>query len=542
MITKEEWKSFRGSQKTPDHVMLSINGDACHEMAVTWRTSTDIDSGYVNFRETGTEKWETEYAKTEQFDSDMDNSNIFWTHIKSLKPDTCYEYSCGNEDFRSDVYSFKTAPENLEKFEFLCLSDIQGGGHTPPADYTVLNEFVKSILKKHPNIRFILTSGDNTNCGQTDIQWTGLLNGMKGIMEYIPFMMSMGNHDDMGFSNYFTGEGKYYSEKAEYFSKQFKGSYPDNGPEDWKTANYSFDYGNAHFNAIGISGPEFVNDWLIEDTAKSDKTWKFGSHHFPVCYAGSDLECEDSYPMMMEGMEKFDVMFSGHEHCYSRSYPRRNENLYDNPSQGTVFYNLGSGHRNPAVMLAMPKLWNTVWYAHEEELSMYAIASIDGNKLTLTSYIEDGRIVDKCVINKDNDTIEPVSKAPVFTSTRMMFKGADLGLCARITPCEKIDGEWLVPVAILFRYIGFGADCEKDKVIIKAYKHTAEFTLGSKEVKTDRGVMEMKTAVRRIHENQLYVPVGGICSAFNMRCNYYTRNNILSFEHESEEKPVPYQP
>ena len=542
MMTREEWKKFRGSQKTPDHVMLSINGDACRSMAVTWRTSTDIDSGYVNYRKKGTSEWKTEYAVSERFDSDMDNSNIFWANIGGLTPDTQYEYTCGNDEFRSEICCFTTSPENLDKFKFLCLADIQGGGHTPPADYTVLNVFLKDVLKKHPDIRFILTAGDNTNCGQTDVQWTGLLDGMKGIMDRIPFMMAMGNHDDMGFANYFTGEGKYYSEKAEYFSKQFKGSYPYNGPEDWKTANYSFDYGNAHFNAIGISGPEFVNDWLIKDTAKSDKTWKFGSHHFPICYAGSDLACDDSYPMMMEGMEKFDVMFSGHEHCYSRSYPRRNENLYDNPSEGTIFYNLGSGHRNPPGTLAMPKLWNAAWYAHEEELSMYAIAEVDGEKLTLTSFVEDGRVVDRCVIDKKKDSIEPISRAPVFSSTRMMFKGADPGLCIRTTPCEKVDGEWLVPAAILFRYIGFGADCDEGKVIIHAYKHSAEFSLDSDVALTDRGEIKMKTAVRKIHSNQLYVPVGGICEAFNMRCNYYSRNNILSFELESQDKPVPYQP
>ena len=37
----------------------------------------------------------------------------------------------------------------------------------------------KETLKKHPDVRFILTAGDNTNCGQTDIQWTGLLEGLK---------------------------------------------------------------------------------------------------------------------------------------------------------------------------------------------------------------------------------------------------------------------------------------------------------------------------------------------------------------------------
>ncbi|MBR3835346.1 MAG: fibronectin type III domain-containing protein [Clostridia bacterium] len=542
MISREEWKSIRGSQKNPDHIMLSIKGNPETSMTVTWRTCTEIDCGYALCREAGTDKWIRFDAVMGEFESDMDSSHIFWADMTGLKPDTRYEYNVGNDEYRSECYDFSTVPENLEDFEFICFSDVQTGGPIPPADYSGFNSFLKETLRKHPDVRFILTAGDNTNCGQTDIQWTGSLEGYKGVMEHIPLMMSMGNHDDMGFRNYFTFEGKYYSEKAEFFSNQFRGTYADNGPEEWKTANYSFDFGNAHFTAIGISGPEDVNEWLIRDTDASDKTWKFGSYHFPVCYTGSDLSCDDAYPMMMEGMEKFDIMFSGHEHCFSRSFPRRNENLYDKPSEGTVFYNLGSSNRNPSRMLAIPKLWNTAWYPHEEELSMYAIAHVEKNKLTLTSYLEDGRIADRCVIDKENDCIEPIALAPLYHEPRIMFKGADLGLCARTTPGESIDGVWYVPAAILFRCIGAEAELGEGTVYIEAYRHNVKFTLGSDIAVTDRGEYKMNGKVVRLHRDQLYVPVDGICKAFDMRFNYYTRNNILSFELESQEKHVPFQP
>lgn len=542
MITKDEWKQFRGSKKYPDHIMLSINGNAENSMTVTWRTDAEIIDGCVYYRKSGSNNWLIVNAENSKFDSDMDSSMIHWAHICNLNPNTEYEYTCGNSTYRSDIFSFKTAEENLENFEFLCLSDIQHGAAEPPADYSALNGIVKEILRLHPNVRFILTAGDNTNCGQTDIQWTGLLDGMKGIIEHLPFMMALGNHDDMGFENYFDYSNKYYSEKAEYFSKQFCGSYPYNGPEDWKTANYAFDYGNSHFCVIGTSGPEYINKWLIENTAASDKTWKFGAHHFPICYQGSDLACEDSYPMMMEGMEKFDIMFSGHEHCFSRSYPRRNENLFDKPSQGTIFYNMGSGHRNPCRLLVTPKLWNCAYYPHEEELSMYTIVKVQGNKATLTSYLEGDRIVDECIIDKENDTVYPIALAPVFSATRLMFKGADLGISTRTLPCENINGTWYVPVLALLRYIGFDPEVGKGTVKCNAYGHTATFTESSRTVLIDDGSFEMEFETKRLHRDQLYVPAQGICRAFSMRFSYFERNNILSFEHESEHDPVPFQP
>lgn len=53
MITDEEWKYIRGSQKRPDHIMLSINGDPTVSMTVTWRTCNEIKSRYALFRRTG---------------------------------------------------------------------------------------------------------------------------------------------------------------------------------------------------------------------------------------------------------------------------------------------------------------------------------------------------------------------------------------------------------------------------------------------------------------------------------------------------------
>ena len=44
-------KPVRGSASMPDHIMLSISDDAKTTMTVTWRTSTDINSGYVLCRE-----------------------------------------------------------------------------------------------------------------------------------------------------------------------------------------------------------------------------------------------------------------------------------------------------------------------------------------------------------------------------------------------------------------------------------------------------------------------------------------------------------
>ncbi len=541
MITKEEWKKIRGSSPTPDQIMLSIKGNASSSMAIRWRTDISVNEGFALYREKGTEKWLKTDAEKHYFETDMDESHFFFAHLKGLKPDTYYEYTCGYE-LRSDIFTFKTAKENLTKFSFLCISDIQAGDAEPPADYSVLNEVLKKTLKEHPECDFILTAGDNTNCGQTDIQWTGLFEGLKGIIEEIPIMFCMGNHDDMGFSSYFTKEDKYYSEHATYFTNQLWGSYEHNGPEDWIIANHAFDYGNAHFCITGTSGYEEMNSWLIEQAEKSDKIWKFAVHHFPVNYAGPGIECDDTYPAMRDGMDKFDIVLSGHEHSFARSYPRRKEGIFDKPSQGTIHYNLGSSHRNPPGTRVIPKVWNAKTYCHEEELSMFTIVDIDGNKCTLTAFVEDGRTVDICTVDKNNDTITPVDPAPVYNRPRLKFKGYDLGLCTEGTLPQNIDGIWYIPIGQIINFIGGDVIREKGKITIKVYNRTSTFTENSKTVLTQNGEYEMDAPCLRLNQNQLYAPMHGFCKNLRMQPYYYEHNNFITIESEVQDHPIPEQP
>lgn len=535
-------KPIRGSQKQPDHIFISIADDAKTTMNVTWRTSTDVENGYVLYREDGTDETSRCDAYSEVFESDIDISNMYWAKLTGLKAGTKYFYTCGDDENRSEEFYFKTEPEKLEKFKFICVSDQQKGDPHDCPDYSYFNYVLKETLKKHPDARFILTGGDNTDCGQQEVQWNGAFSGLKGIVEHIPFMMTLGNHDNRGFQDYKNGIGRYYSEPAEFFGKQFKGSYADNGPENWKTENYTFDYGNAHFMVIGVNGPEEVNEWMINDLKNCDKQWKIGSYHFPICYSGSDCQNYDAYPVMREGFEMLDLVFSGHEHNFSRSFPMKNEELFERPSQGTVHYMLGNSNKNPPGTRALAKVWHSAFYTQEEDVSVIAVVEIEGGKMTLTSTIfEDGRIVDKCTIDKDKDEITPYAVVPKYNRTRMMFKGAQLGLCQYETPCRELDGVWYAPLGVLIGYIGGSVIKEKGKITLEVYGRRAEFFENSDVAVTDRGEVKLECAVKRLDRDQLYMPASA-CEVFDMRWAYAKRNNFISFEHESEDKPITEQP
>lgn len=537
-------KPARGSTQNPDHIFISIKGDAKTSMTVTWRTSVDVTSGYAIVREDGktdTVKYE---ATTGYFKSDIDESNMFWADMVNLKPGTKYFYTVGNDEFRSEEYFFTTEEENAESFKFMCVSDQQKGEPHDLPDYSYFTKVLKTVLEENPDIKFILTAGDNTDCGQHEVQWNGAFSGLKGVVEYIPFMMTVGNHDNRGFKDYKNHIGRYYAEPAEFFCKQFKGSYPFNGPEGWETENYSFSYGNAHFNIISVNEPERVNDWLIKDIGATDRVWKFGSYHFPMYYAGPELSNDDGYPMMREGIEMLDVLFAGHEHNFARTFPIKNEQLFDKPSQGTIHYELGNSDCNPPGTMSCHKVWHAAHYPCEEQISTVAIVEVFKDKVILTSkVVEDGRVIDQCIIDKKNDTIYPIALAPIFKRrTRTFYKGLGLGLSEREQIPEFKDGMWFSPLAVLFTAVGADVIKEEGKVTLGIYGKTATFTEGSNIAVTNDGEVTLPAPVYRGENSQLYIPLDAIIPCFNMKWNYAERNNYLSIEHVDEAIPMTKQP
>ena len=540
----ERQPNYRLAKPEPDHIMLSINGDPRHTMTVTWRTSAEIENGYLEFYERGGERFRAE-AVTKVFKSDINTSHIHFAKAENLKSGTRYYYTCGNDSIRSEEYYFDTQEDDLTHFKFIAISDHQKDDDHYNPDYSMLNEFLKKVLALHPDVKFILTAGDNTNNGQHEIQWNAMFEGMRGIIEHLPYMMTCGNHDNRGFEIYFPEEvNRYYAEPAEFFNTQLEYSYPKNGPDGWQTENYSFDYGNAHFNVFGVNEPELVNEWASKDIDGSDKTWKFGAYHFPMYYAGPNLSNDDGFPMMREAIEKMDVIFSGHEHNFSRTYPIRDEQLFDRPSEGTVHYQLGNSNYNPPGTKTCDKVWHAAFYPQEEKVAAYALIEIDGSKAKFTTALNDGRIVDECVIDKEKDEILPLRIAPVFGPgrTRMVYKGVDLGLCAFRLPPEFKNDKWFVPFATLVGFIGGEVNREKGKVTVSVYGKSAVFTEGSDIAETDKGEVKLEAEVYRGNEGQLYIPLDSACKIFDMKWAYAKRNNYITIETFDESQPVPFQP
>ena len=102
------------------------------------------------------------------------------------------------------------------------------------------------------------------------------------------------------------------------------------GPRYPGMANYSYDYGDAHFlcldsNVYVDPTDPVLQAWIAQDLAATDAAWKFVVYHHPAFNVGDDHYTEQHMRVLAPLFEQqgVDVVLSGHEHNYQRTRPLR---------------------------------------------------------------------------------------------------------------------------------------------------------------------------------------------------------------------------
>ncbi|MBR5312902.1 MAG: fibronectin type III domain-containing protein [Clostridia bacterium] len=540
-------KPNRGSASAPDHILLSICGDAKTSMAVSWRTDCTVTQGWAEVRREDQSPAEAVRfpANTQYFRSDIDESHFHTAILTGLTPDTRYVYTVGDGSHRSTEYSFRTEPEDLTHYSFLIIADQQNTEPFAAPEYRPVRNLLDLALRRCPEAKFILSLGDNVDNGENELQWNGLFYGLDGISQNIPVMLATGNHDNRGFRVYeeFRREGKYYLDHADAFDFKFREAYPQNGPEGYETENYSFDYGNVHLTVLGVNAYEETGAWAKEDLTASEKTWKLAAFHYPVFPVMPEGVGGMFYGKIPEALDigKADIMFAGHEHSFARSYPIRNYEMFDRPSEGTVHYILGNSGDNGFASNAA-KVWYYNFYPQEERNSMYAQVDVTPTRLTVTAYLDDGRTADRFTIDRERDEIDPPLTAPVYFDTHMTFKGNRTELAARGIYAHHADGKIFVPFAVIAQTIGSEVVKEPGQVTIDLYGIRTVFREGSAEALRNGEPFALTSPVYAGDMGELYISADDISAVWNLRWRYAARNNIIDFDYAEEDFPRSKQP
>jgi hypothetical protein len=202
-------------------------------------------------------------------------------------------------------------------------------------------------------------------------------------------------------------------------------------------ANFSFDYGNAHWTVIDSNpymdwtNPE-LRDWVAKDLASArNATWRFVTFHHPG-FNSSKTHFTDQWmrvlaPVFEEG--NVDIVFEGHVHNYQRTYPftfvpkpqasgamlgPRGEVTGDwkfdhdfkdgagTKPQGVIYIVTGGGGAElyNVEQQADPASWQPFTYKFISEEHSLSVIDVNGKTFRLRQISDQGREVDSFRIEK----------------------------------------------------------------------------------------------------------------------------------------------
>jgi len=303
-----------------------------------------------------------------------------------LNPATKYYYRVGSDAGWSNVYSFTTAPSTASNFSFMYMGDIQYDT-TAAAEYPIWGTLLAGAYAANPDIAFGLMGGDMVQSGSDMNDWTYFLSYASDVFSQIPLMTTIGNHE----SNFIGGKAKFYMDIL---------ALPTNGPAGFEEEFYSFDYGTVHvtvLNSWALSNEQkldgdqktAISDWITADLAAAQGAkFRIVMLHHPAYALANDTVSAavlaNWVPLLEAG--QVNLVLCGHQHVYSRSFPMRageidytNGITYVMGNSGQKFYS------NADTSCQEKTIFNK---------STYQILHVNGNTLFLSSYDNNGNLVD----------------------------------------------------------------------------------------------------------------------------------------------------
>lgn len=327
-----------------------------------------------------------EYGLWPDYGAATDSPGVEQRHevtLTGLLPGARYAYRVlANDAPLTGGDAFRTAPTGDETFSFVVLGDSGSGDG---------NQYGIARLARELAPDLILHTGDliypNSNARRYDAKF---FVPYADILRTTPLYPSLGNHDvaeDGG---------------AAYLDAFVLPRNTRDGSERY----YSFDYGNAHFIAVDAYQP-FTPDsaqyqWLAADLAATDRPWCFVFLH-PSPYStgphGSHLALHNALGPLFERYGVA-VVFSGHDHLYERSLPRRD---FEPDGRGVVYVVSGGGGAS---------LYHTGqadWVAFNRSAHHVMRVTVSRGNVTLEAVLPDGTVMDSYALTRETADLGAVA-------------------------------------------------------------------------------------------------------------------------------------
>jgi len=386
---------------TPANITLTWTDDPRTTQTVTWRTKLTPTPGLIQYSE-GSRKSSlflqdvtAMTAVVQRLTTNVGDISIHSVTLPKLKPGTRYIYRVGDGEIWSKKHQFTTAADNAQSFKFLIFGDTQN------SYYLTWRKTLHTAYQTNQDAAFFIHVGDLTNKSQNYKEWNMWFHASRSIIDTIPILPVVGNHET------YTLKKKIYSMPT-FFTAQFK--VPTNGPIGLTGQVYSFDYGNIHFSILDTQDreeqkfePHMLEKqkmWLANDLQVTDKFWKIVlMHRSPY-----DNRSRDGNRILREAIVpildkyKVDIVFSGHDHIYARTYPLRSGSIVKNNIDGTIYITAGRTGKKTYTR-TQRKDYNEVFYNLADE-SNYITVAVNGSTITVGVFKQTGLLLDEWIISK----------------------------------------------------------------------------------------------------------------------------------------------
>lgn len=415
----------------PTNVRLTWSGNTATSQTINWTTDTVTKVGKIQYKKVSGGAYVFVAALAPET---YQGVSLWSITLKNLSPKTTYSYRVGDGTNWSPYYTFTTAPASAGKFKFLVFGDTSNEDLEYSGEPNKWAENLKGALTRNPDARFLAHIGDIVAKGQFYKDWSLWLNAAGTVPAKIPFMMTVAKDE----CNWGEDYQPVPSETAPPTLFQKLWVYPQNGPGQYKGQAYSFDYGNVHITSVPIQLDgyypeteqiqdvmlaEIVN-WLRADLAATKQPWKIVLMHLDFYTTMSDRSAVKYRKVIQPILDQYqvDVVFDGHAHTIARTFPMKNNIMYDNPSKGTVYYTVGMGQSEPKKDVSK-KIWHNFSYDGQTKAN-YLTVEVDGNKLGIKCFLNDGTLIDDYQIDKANPKLSTHSILPAkYDKTHMVVMG-----------------------------------------------------------------------------------------------------------------------
>lgn len=258
--------------------------------------------------------------------------------VKNVKPNTTYFYSYTIDGTWSEPVEYKTS-NSSKNFSFVFFGDPQIGSsnkNIPTGESEALgqdravrndsfnwNDTVEKAYNLNPNISFMVSAGDqiqtrdkktssetHLSYTENEIEYAGYLS--PKLLKQIPVATTIGNHDALS-TNY---------------TYHFNNPNSSNLGSTYAGGNYHFSYGDTLFIMLNTNNKNVAEHSLFIKNAcmsNKDAKWKIVTLHQDI-YGSGEHSNEPEIIELRYGLipafeeNKIDVVLTGHDHTYSRSY------------------------------------------------------------------------------------------------------------------------------------------------------------------------------------------------------------------------------